>query len=283
MSKVAIVADSTANLPPELIEKYNVTVVPLSVIWGDRTYLDNVDLTPDEFYTRLQKSKVSPTTSQPSPNLFLKAFSPLLDRGYDVLCITISSKLSGTMQSAIQARDLIQQPGRVDLFDSETASTATGFQVIAAARAAAMGGNLQTCKEAANKARQNSSILFMVDNLEYLHRGGRINSAARFLGTAFNLKPLLEVRNGVIEAVERVRSPRKALDRMLDLTEQRLRPCKTLRMTVLDAHAPEYHQYLKDQCLLRFKPDEIIEGVVTPVIGTHTGPGTAGIGFHLEF
>lgn len=280
MSKVAVVTDSTAYISPELAKDLPIRFVPLQVIWGDQTYNDNVDITPDEFYTRLKTAKVTPTTSQPSPGSFQKIYKELLENDYEILSVHISGKLSGTLDSAAQARATF--PGaRIELVDSNTTSMAMGFPVLAACRAAAQGASLQDCKAIAEKGSKNAGILFAVNTLEFLRRGGRIGGAQAFLGTALNLKPLLEVRDGRIEAVERVRTMSKALDRLTDLFEERIGSRRPLYIGCVHAQAEAEACLLLERVTTRFGAD-VVEtqlGPVSPVLGTHVGPGCMGLAF----
>lgn len=281
MSKVAIVTDSTASIPSELIKNYPVYITPLQVLWDEKVYLDRIDIKPTEFYERLEKSKSMPSTSQVTPSTFLTLYENLLRDGYDILSIHISEKLSGTMDSATQAK--AQLPGsRIELFDSTTTAMAMGFQVLAAARAAAMGASLDECLSIVKKARDHTGVLFTASTLEFLHRGGRIGGGAKFLGTALNLKPILEVREGRIEAVERVRNINKALDRMLELSIRRMDKRTPIRIATIHANDPENAERLLEKARTYFNISEVSEAYiseVSPVIGTHTGPGTVGIAF----
>ncbi len=236
MPKVAIVTDSTVNLPHQLIERYQIQVAPQSLIWGQETFRDGVDIQPEEVYNRLETSKVIPTTSQATPAEFLRIYTSLLDQDYDILSVLISAKLSGTIQSALQANEMLNS-NRIAIVDSTSTSMALGFQTLLVARAAEQGASLEECKTLAERSRDHIGLLFVVDTLKYLHLGGRIGGGARFLGTALNLKPILEVVNGRIEAIERVRTKRKAVDRILDLVEQRIGGRKPLYLAALHAKA----------------------------------------------
>jgi DegV family protein with EDD domain len=281
MSKVVVVTDSTANIPPELTRNQPVTFVPLQVIWGEKTYRDGEDITADEFYTRLSTAKVMPTTSQPSPADYIRVYEQLLAEGSEILSIHISAKLSGTLDSATQAKAAF--PGaKIELVDSNTTSMALGFSVLAALRAATNGASLQDCRDIALKAREHSGIIFAVNTLEFLRRGGRIGGAAAFLGTALNLKPLLELRDGRIEAIERVRTMSKAIDRLLDLFEERINHRTPLRIACV--HAQAYHEActLLERAQVRFGKEHVSEALispVSPVLGTHTGPGCMGLAY----
>ncbi len=281
MGKVAIVTDSTACIPAELIKGYPVYSAPLQVIWGEESFRDGIDIQPAEFYARLQSSKVTPTSSQVTPMEFKDLYVKLLDEGYDILSIHISCKLSGTMDSAIQAKKML--PGKnIELVDSLSAGMATGFQVMTAARASVNGATLQECKYLAEKASQQSGIFLVVDTLEYLRRGGRIGGGAAFLGTALNLKPILEVRDGRIEAVEKVRSMNRAIDRMLELFEKRINQRHPIHLAALITTNPADGELLMERARQRFGVDEVSEAVcapVSPVIGVHIGPGALGLCF----
>jgi DegV family protein with EDD domain len=278
MPKVAIITDSTVNLPQVFLDQYGISVMPQTLIWDNKTYRDLIDIQPREFYERLANSKTVPTTSQASPTDFKESYRQHLDQGSEILAILLSAKLSGTIQSAEQAR--LEFPGApIEIIDSEATSLALGWQVLAVARAAAAGASYKECMAVAHQAKQNSGVYFVVDTLEFLHRGGRIGGGARFLGTALNLKPILELRAGRIEPIERVRTQKKAFLRLLELVAERLSGRQQIRLGILDANNPEAAQYLREQIEQIFHPEEIIQNPVSPVIGAHAGPGTIGIAF----
>ena len=281
MAKVAIVTDSTVNLPQSVISEYSITVVPQILIWDEKTYRDGIDILPAEFYTRLQSSQSMPSSSQVSPITMRDTFSDLLAQGYEVLDITISSHLSGTMSSAIMAKEMLPEKP-IELFDSMNTSMAMGFQVLMAARAAKNGASLKECKTIAEKARDHSGVYFVVDTLEFLHRGGRIGGASRLLGTALNLKPILTVTDGKIEPVARVRTKRKALEKLLEIIAGKLDHGSISRLSVLHANAASQADQLMSELVQRFHPAETILTEVSPVIGTHTGPGTIGIAYLVD-
>lgn len=281
MSKVAIVTDSVSTVPVEIAKEYNIHIAPQVLIWNGDTYLDGIDIHPAEFYTRLKTAKVMPTTSQATPGAFADIFKTLLDGGYEILAVTVSSKLSGTIGSVEQARD--QFPGApIEIFDSCSAAMAQGFQVLAAARAAAQGASLAECKAVAEQARQNSGILFAVDTLEFLHRGGRIGGASRLLGTALNIKPILEICEGKVEPVERVRTRSKSLQRLVELAADHVNGHKNVRLSTLHANAPQEAQQLYRMTQDCFEASEHLFTEVSPVIGTHTGPGTVGLAYMYD-
>lgn len=278
MSKVAVVTDSTAYIPQNFLQEYQITVAPLILIWGDQTYEDGVDIQPDEFYQRLKTATVMPSSSQVAIPKFGEIFQTLLDEGKEIIAILISSKLSGTIDSAQQAKQM--HPGApIEIIDSYTTAMAMGFQVLTVARAAQGGASLAECKRLAEEARNHTGVVFAVDTLEFLHRGGRIGGGSRFLGTALNIKPILEVRGGRVEAVERVRTRKKSLLRLMEIIEERVQGKSPLRLATLNANAEEDARFLLDELLKKLNPVESIFSIVSPVIGTHAGPGTVGIAY----
>lgn len=283
MSKFAIVTDSTSYLPKEFIQKHNISITPLVLIWGDEMFQDGVDIQPAEFYSRLKTAKVMPTTSQATPATMHSVFQGLVDQGFDVLGMFISSKLSGTMQSAIQAKEMMGSASeKVTLVDSQSTSIALGFQVLAAARAKEAGASFQECVALAEKAHEKTGIYFAVDTLEFLHRGGRIGGAQRFIGSALNLKPILAVKEGKVEGVERIRTKSKAHDRILELVADQVKGKSNVRIAALHANASEDAKSLLDRAANEIKPVETILSELSPVVGTHTGPGTIGLAFSIE-
>ena len=280
MAKTVIVTDSTAYIPTDLVKKYNITVAPQILIWGDKTYEDGVDIQPDEFYRQLKTAKVMPTTSQVSPATMQALFNQLIEKGHDVLAILISAKLSGTIQSALQAKEaLAKAQEKIEIVDSNSTAMAMGFHVLQAARAAAEGAKLAECKALAEKARAYTGVYFAVNTLEFLHRGGRIGGAQRFLGSALNLKPILAVQDGRVEAIERVRTMSKALDRVLELVIEAIQGKTPVRLATLHADAPEEARALLDHANKVLNVTENIFSEVSPVIGTHAGPGTVGLAY----
>jgi DegV family protein with EDD domain len=265
MSKVAVVTDSTAYLPDDLVAAYNITVVPLVVIWGDETLLDNVDISPEEFYERLSKDKIMPSTSQPTVKAFAEVFEKLHHEGYEILTLVISAALP---------------EASVECIDSKFTSVPLEFMVLSAARAAKQGASLETCKQIAETVRKHSEVFFAVDTLEFLHRGGRIGGASRFLGTALDLKPILQLEEGKIEALERVRTSKRAHNRLIELLETRIDSHVPVNMIgVVSAAAEEAASMIITQINKRFTPHEILMANLSPVIGTHTGPGTIGLAY----
>lgn len=280
MSKTAVVTDSTAYIPDDLCQQLNITVVPLSVIWGGESYLDGVTMKTTEFYTRLKDAKVMPTTSQASPDAMHKAFSSLLEQGHDVMGVFISEKLSGTLDSARQAREeLASAKDRIVLFDSQTVAMALGFQAMALARAAAQGASLKDCLKLAEEVRPNTGVFFAVETLEFLHRGGRIGGAQRLLGSALNMKPIITIKDGKVDAAGSVRTSNKAHDKVIELVAEHCAGKSMIRLATLQANAEDTAKDVLDKATKQLNAIESVLSAVSPAIGTHTGPGTVGLAY----
>ncbi|MGD8760216.1 MAG: DegV family protein, partial [Anaerolineales bacterium] len=264
--------------PQQLLDEYGIQVLPQILIWEGETLLDGVDITPTEFYHRLSSAKEMPTTSQVTVGAFKDVFEPLVEQGTPILAILVSSELSGTVQSAETAKEMF--PGAtIEIVDSRSVSMAMGYQVLAAARAAAEGQSLDQVAAIARKGSEHTGVLFAVDTLEFLHRGGRIGGASRLLGTALNLKPVLELRDGRVEATEKVRTKSKALARVLDLVAQRIAGAENVRLAVLHANAQEGAKAMLEAAVARCHPVESVMTDVSPVLGAHAGPGTVGLAY----
>lgn len=279
MGKVNIITDSSAYLPKDIAEKYNVRVVPLSLHWDGESYYDNVDIHAEEFYTRLLTSKTIPTTSQVTIGQFVEVFEPLVKAGEDVLYLSVSYSISATYNSAIQAAEMLGNPPNLMIMDTRLVAMALSLLVIEAARAAEKGASLAEVKKVAQDALPRIGVFFTVDTLEYLHKGGRINSAKRLLGSAINLKPIMEIRDGKIELVESVISTKKATMRMLDLVEKGVAGRTPVRLAPFHALAFERMLAMEASAIERFHPVEVIRSEVSPAIGAHTGPGTLAMAY----
>jgi DegV family protein with EDD domain len=281
MSKIAIVTDSTAYIPKEIGADFIFHVAPLQLIWGDEQFRDGVDIQPDEFYERLQTAEIMPSTSQVTPGTFKEIYKDLSSQGYEIFSIHISSKLSGTIDSAIQAKEMLELQN-IEIFDSFTTGMALGFQVLTVARAVANGASLKECVKIAQKARENSGVLLTVKTLEFLHRGGRIGGAQAFLGTMLKLKPILEVRGGKIEPAGKARTMNKAVEKMINILFEKIDHKSPVRLAIQHANARVEAENLQSKVINALGNVEIAEIMisdVSPVIGTHIGPGVVGISF----
>jgi DegV family protein with EDD domain len=281
MKKVAIITDSSGYLPDTIVEELGIHVVPLTLHWGDDTYRDGEDIQAEEFYARLAEADTLPTTSQPTVREFTQLFGRLLEADYAVLALLISSGLSGTVDSALQAqKDFPDAP--LAVYDSRLVSMSLGFMVMKVARAAKAGASLEECLALAEEVYPKIGVYFTVDTLKYLYMGGRINTAKRVMGSTLNIKPIMEIRDGKIELIESVRSRKKALARMLEMVARDLDGCESMRISTFHGAADEESQALLAQAVERFNPIETVSTFVSPVIGTHTGPGTVSIAYQME-
>ncbi len=279
MDKVIIATDSSAYLPKEYVDHYQIPVLPLTVNWEGKSYYDGIDIQAEDFYLQLGQSKSMATTSQVTVGQFLEVFGKLLDAGKQVLYLGISSGISATINSALQASAELGDPENLIVMDSKFVSMALGLMVLEVARAAEKGASLKECYELAQDAVGRIGVFFTVDTLEYLHRGGRINSAKRLLGSALNLKPIMEIRDGKIELVESVISRKKALIRMVDLIEKGVDGRSPVRLAPFHALAFDDMVVMEDLAKERLNPIEIIRSEVSPVIGSHVGPGTVSMAY----
>lgn len=286
---VRVVTDSNAHLSVPVREKYNIGFVPLQVLFGTRAFGDEVDLSNEQFFHMLAREKVHPTTSAPAPADFIRVWKPLLEEGQEIVSICLPSGLSATYSSAVNAKAQLEQDSGGELplsiVDGKWLSMAQGFQCIEGARVAQAGGTRQDVIKAMTALDERLTLIFLLDTLEYLKRGGRIGKAQAWLGTMFNVKPLLEIAHARIEPLERVRSRKAGLTRMLELTQT---PPTTngprkgegaLHVAVLHAHAPEAAQQLEDELRARFNIAELVRAEIGPTIAVHTGPGALGLAF----
>ncbi|MEL7590661.1 MAG: DegV family protein [Anaerolineaceae bacterium] len=278
MKKVIVTTDSTAYLPQPYVDELGVEVIPLTLTWDGEAYRDGVDIQPDEFYTRLAKSNTLPTTSQSTVHDYETLYRRLLDQDFAILAMPISQGISGSYFSALQAKEAF--PGApIEVIDTRLVSMALSFQVLAAARAARDGASLEECNQVALEAYKHIGVYFVVDTLKYLHAGGRIGGGQRFMGTTLNIKPILEIRGGKIEAVKSVISISKALDAMVQLVEKDINGRKPVRVSVFHALAEEKARVLLDDITRRFDAEESILSYISPVIGSHVGPRTLSIAY----
>lgn len=277
-SKVAIVTDSTVNLPEDLIDQYNLNIVPLNVIWEGVTYKEGIDITTSEFYQRLKTAKELPTTSQPSAGQFHEVYSELAKTHEGIVGVFLSEDLSGTLDSARTAASMMKDYP-IEIVDSRVISLALGFLVLASARAAQQNLGISDVADSARRLMGTTRFIFVVETLEYLHRGGRIGGAQRLLGSVLSMKPLLQLQEGKVMPLESVRSKRKAVNRMLAIAAEDLKNKKDIRLGVIHAAAKDEADQIQKEATELLNPVEVIQNELSPVIGTHVGPGTVGLSY----
>ena len=273
---VALVTDSTAYIPKDWVQKYKIRIAPSVVIWDGEELRDQVDITPEAFFTRLAKSPTMPTTSQPTPAYFKGIYEELLVDGKDILGVHISHKLSGTFASAEQARALFPD-ANIENVDTLSASMGEGWPLLMAVHAAKAGKSLAECRAVVEEASKHTGILLTVETLEFLHRGGRIGGASRLIGTALNFKPILEVRDGRIEPREKVRTRKKSLLRLAELAIEEIGSQRPVYLAAIHANAVEDAELVLELVAEKVPVKSRIVAPVSPTVGTHTGPGTIGI------
>lgn len=281
MPRIALLTDSTAHLSQEIINQYKIQVAPLKVNWKEETYRDGIDLTPQEFYVRLEKEKELPTTSQPSIQDFIAIFENLAQSYDGIVAPLISSGISGTVSSAQAAAEQFTRIP-VAVIDSHTTSSGLALVVLAAARAVEAGKSLAEVKEIAQCISNNLKTFFVVDTLKYLHLGGRIGGASRYLGSALNIKPILYFNDqGKIDALERVRTRRKALERLVELVREKANE-KPAHIGLIHASAPERIGCVKERLDTCLQCEETVTLELSPVIGVHVGPGAIGVAVYTD-
>jgi DegV family protein with EDD domain len=274
---VVIVTDTCHYLPPELVAAERIREVSLYIHWGDDAQRESAITNYDDYYEKLRTASQLPTTSQPSIGDFLAVYEPVLDQGDDVVSIHLAGGMSGTVRAAEQAREQLgDRAGRVHVFDSATACGGEGLVVLAAAAAAKAGATGADVFERARQARSELKMWFAIDTLEYLRRGGRIAGAQAWLGTALRIKPILTVESE-ITPIERVRTSRRAFERMVDLLRTRSDDGADAYM-VQHIQAPEEAAELAARGTEIFGHPPQVISEIGPVIGTHVGPGLLGAG-----
>lgn len=270
-----IVTDSTAYLPQEMLTQYDIRVVPLKVLFGRQVYKDGIDLGNDEFYQMLAETPQLPTTSQPSAGEFENVYSELVAQGHEIVSVHISGKLSGTVESARAAAKQFPD-ARIHIIDSLSAAFGLALMVIESAKAAFEGDDSSRIVYRLEQMVRDVTMLFVVDALEYLERGGRIGAARAMLGTLLKVKPILKLEDGLIVPVSSVRTKRKAVALMLDQAVEAAGG-RCVHLAVAHGQAPEEMEELLGTARDRLDCSDIFISEVGPVIGTHTGPGVLGV------
>ncbi len=274
---IRVVTDSSCDLPQSLVDALRIEIVPLTIRFGDEELVDREELSTDEFWQRLEQSKLLPETAAPSAGAFEAKFRELLARGATgIVCINLSSHLSATMQAAQVAAAAVANDIPVQVIDSQSASMGLGNLCLTAARRAADGDSLESIVHEVVDRRDRTKLFATLDTLEFLKRGGRVGNARALLGTVLSIKPVVELRGGIVEEAGKVRTRSKALK----LLAAKAAEGKIEHLAVLHGNAPDL-----DELLVLLEPvfprDDIITGVVGPVIGTHAGPRVIGVTFQV--
>ena len=275
MQKIAIVTDSTANLPADMLAGLPVTVLPLKIIWNGVVLRDGVEISSADFYSRLVRDQNMPTTSQVTAEEFRQAFDGLAKNFDHIFVPLISSGISGTVDSALSAAREFKA-AKVEVFDSRETAGSLALLVMAAARMVKEGKSLEEVVKGTQAVESRMHTYFMVDTLKYLHKGGRIGGASRFLGTALGLKPILFMNKGKIDGYEKIRTQKKAVARLLEIIVEKggSAPC---HINIMHSDAKKLAEEARAELEIKLKVVEMQVLDLSPVIGAHTGPGTLGI------
>jgi DegV family protein with EDD domain len=277
VTRIALVTDSTSNLSSELAAEQHVYITPLYVIWGEETLRDGIDLTEPEFYRRLAESREIPKTSQASPQDFATIFHKAREseQADEVICAVLSADLSGTYSSAMQAKAMVDFPVRV--IDTRQIAWALGFAVLAGVAVRDAQGSPDAIELAIRAAAACQSIVFTVESLDYIHRGGRIGNARLLLGSALNIKPVLELRDGMVASVDNVRTRKRALEHLVKVAADRAAGRTIERVAVIHGAAEDEARQVLDAAAGEFQPLETHLSYACTAIAVHTGPGMLGL------
>lgn len=277
---VKVVTDSTCDLPRDLAEQLDISVIPCNIHFGDDVYKDGIDIGPDEFYSRLVSSSTLPTTAQPSVNDFLQVYKDLSSQGHDVVSVHLSAKLSGTLNSATQGKAALESSegaetgNRVEIVDSQLASLGLGAVVFAAAKVAKDGGSCDDVVAEAESTMSRTHCYFLLDTLEYLRKGGRIGKASAFLGSLLSVKPVLTVTNGEAHPFERVRTRVRGMQKLEEIARS---ASPVERLCIIHSTVPGDAEALGERLGDLISKEEIIMSRFGPVLGTYLGPGALGV------
>jgi DegV family protein with EDD domain len=280
LTHTVIVTDSTSDIPEELAKSHGIHVVPLRLQFGDESFLDGVEISAKEFYERLGQAEQLPTTSQPSPADYVRVYEQIQQEHPDasILSIHISSALSGTYQSALIAKSMMNENVDLTVVDSLSASYGFGLLVVHAARLARQGIAVEDIVVAVEQVRKSRKLYFLVDTLEYLQKGGRIGKAAALFGTLLNIKPILSIdQEGIIYPVEKVRGRKKAIARMIELFQQDLGNIETINVAVGHTANPASAESFLEELSAHYKLEEVVLTNVGSVVGSHVGTGTIAV------
>jgi len=274
MSKIALVTDSTCDLPESVVKDKNITVIPLNVHFGDETFLDGIDLQSNEFFEKLSTSEIHPQTSQPSVGRFVETYNDLLKKHDSILSLHISSKLSATYNSALQAQKEIGNE-KIKVIDSMNGTLGLGAIVHHIADLNQKGESFENLVKEAEKIIPNAIFMGLVPTLEYLAKGGRIGKARAFMGSLLKIKPILSAVDGEIQSVGKARTLIKGMDFIVDEMKNR----KISKLFIVHANHEERANLLKEKTKDLIDPKDVIIAEFGPVVGTHLGPGAFGVGF----
>ncbi len=272
---VKIITDSLSDFTDEMAREFGVTVVPLTVLFGHETFLDRVTISTEQFYHRLTHDSTWPTTTQPTPAAFAQVYDKLGEEANELLVVTLSSRLSGTYESATNARNLAKTKARIEVIDSRTVVMGLGLIVIAVAKIAQKGADLDTLAAFVRRAMTRSHPIMYFDTLKYLAKGGRIGKAQGMLGSLLSVKPILTMQDGEVSPVTRVRSRGAGMDYLYNFVAQRLPNISEL--AVEHGNTPEDADALVERLSAIYPKERIYRSTISPVVGVYAGPSIVSV------
>jgi len=271
---IKIVTDSTADVPKELLERYDIRVVPINIQFGHETYQEGIDIDRPTFFRKLEE--VMPTSSQPAPGQLVEVYRELAEDGHSIISIHVTSKHSGTYQSATLAKSMLPE-AEIEVFDTLSISIGTGYQVLAAARAAEEGKSMGEIIQILEGIRSRMYLHLTPATLKYLQKSGRVGRLAGALGSLLNVKPVIKVEDGTLEAFQNVRTRSKAIDRLVELTEEAVGTTEPVKLGIPHAQVPAEAEKLRDRLERTFNCEEMHVVDLACSLTVHGGPGIIGI------
>lgn len=279
--KIAIVTDSTSYIPEPILKKYNIHTVPLSVVFGEESFREGIDITIEQFYEKMRNEKELPTTSQPAIGTFVDLFEKLSEDFDEVISIHLSKKFSGTYHAAKSAGDMVENI-KVYPYDSELSAMPQGLFVLVAAELVGEGKSSEEIIAFLDEMKEKTRAYFMVDDLTNLQKGGRLSSAQAILGSVLNIKPILHIVDGVIVPFEKVRTRKKAIKRIMGMLEDAAKEKQLEKVVFIHGNNEKAATELRDAFADKFPGIEMIISCFGPVIGTHLGENSIGVSWYTK-
>lgn len=273
---IKIIVDSTQNLPEDYIAKHDIRIAPIAIQFGNETYLENLEIDRPTFYRKIEEMGIIPTTSQPTPGAFADYYRELSKDGHQILVITVTGKLSGTYDSAILAKSMVPEAD-VEVFDSLNVSSGTGWMVMEAVRGIEAGKNRDEIVARLTEVRERSFLVLTPATLKYLQMSGRIGALKGALGSLLNVKPIIYLKDGILEAGESIRTRGKSIDRLVEYMKESLGTSDPVNLAVIHAAAPDEGQALAESVKKEFNINEIVLHDLVASLAVHGGPGIIGM------
>ena len=277
---VKIVTDSSADIPPQLLKELDITVVPLYVRFGNDVFRDKVDISNEDFYKKLVSGEVFPATSQPTPLDFKQVYEELAKDADGIVSVHLSAKLSGTIPSALQARESLQSACPIEIIDSLAITGGRGMVCLAAARAAKAGATMEEVVKIANEAVPQIHFMVLFDTLKYLAKGGRIGKAKSLMGAMLNIKPLIGLKDGEVVPMGKARSYSKGMEQQYEFIEKAIKKGEVKELAIMYNTSPDEANALADRISPLYPREKIIMGEIGPILGTHSGPNQLVVCIH---